>query len=239
MADQFIIDQHQSALTVDSKKSSKPMTRLITSKKDVINAGDQITYNKGASIIHMMKSIFGTEKFISALRNYLNRRYFYIVTFVLYSTYRYFKFHSFISAYKSATPDMLWEAIQEQVNPRDINLNASIATAMRSWTEQAGYPIISVKIESDKIKLRQDRFLIADENTVPSESKWYVPITLKTPRKTESNEKPIYWLSERTGVIERNNTGDKWILLNDKSSGISTLFTPKNSFVQKFTLFYS
>ncbi|XP_011706815.1 PREDICTED: aminopeptidase M1-like [Wasmannia auropunctata] len=74
MNEQFVVEQHQSALIVDSVESSLPMTRVVSSKSQIAEAGDTITYNKGGSIIRMMNLIFGTEIFNNALRSYIENK---------------------------------------------------------------------------------------------------------------------------------------------------------------------
>ncbi|XP_011705871.1 PREDICTED: aminopeptidase M1-like [Wasmannia auropunctata] len=74
MNEQFVVEQHQSALIVDGVESSLPMTRVVSSKSQIAGAGDTITYNKGASIVRMMSLIFGTEIFNNALRSYIENK---------------------------------------------------------------------------------------------------------------------------------------------------------------------
>jgi len=69
-----VIEQHQSALIVDSFESSPPMTRNVSSQSEIGEMADSITYAKGASIVRMMNLTFGTNLFISALREYLENK---------------------------------------------------------------------------------------------------------------------------------------------------------------------
>jgi len=74
MKEQFLVEQHQSALIADSLESSLPMTREVSSKSQVAGIGDTITYNKGASILRMINFLFGTNIFENALRIYIQNK---------------------------------------------------------------------------------------------------------------------------------------------------------------------
>lgn len=74
MKEQFVVEQHESALIVDGLESSRPMTREVSSQSQLDGIGDSITYAKGASIVRMMNFMFGTNIFESALRDYLRNK---------------------------------------------------------------------------------------------------------------------------------------------------------------------
>lgn len=74
MREQFVVEQHQLALTVDSFQSSRPMTREVSSQSEIGSMGDKITYAKGASIVRMMGLTFGVDLFKLALQDYLQNK---------------------------------------------------------------------------------------------------------------------------------------------------------------------
>lgn len=74
MEDQFVVEQHQTALAADGLETSKPMTRNVSNSEQLGGIGDTITYNKGASIVRMMNLIFGRTIFEAGLRNYLENK---------------------------------------------------------------------------------------------------------------------------------------------------------------------
>lgn len=73
MEDQFLVEQHQTALAADAIESSQPMTRNVTNSLQISGVGDTITYNKGASILRMMNLVFGSDVFDATLQNYLHK----------------------------------------------------------------------------------------------------------------------------------------------------------------------
>lgn len=89
---------------------------------------------------------------------------------------------------------------------------------MKTWTEHAGYPYITVEVKPQSIKLRQDRFFLRHSNNLPQHS-WTVPITLSSSNKLSYSTKPDYWLSKHEDEINRDNEKDDWLILNVQSAG--------------------
>ena len=96
----------------------------------------------------------------------------------------------------------LWDALG-QASGRDV------AAFMDSWLEQPGYPVLTVKVENDVLKISQKQFFIGeheDKNrlwVVPLNSNWKgLPDTLET----ESIEIPGYaaLLAENEGALRLN-----------------------------------
>ena len=71
MEDQFLVEQHQTALAADGIESSLPMTRTVVNSSQISGVGDTITYNKGASILRMINLVYGAKVFDATLQNYL------------------------------------------------------------------------------------------------------------------------------------------------------------------------
>ncbi|XP_058791260.1 putative aminopeptidase-2 [Phymastichus coffea] len=191
MSEQFIVEQFQTAMVADSAEDSKPITRQdsdMITPIQIGTAGGIITYNKGASIVRMMEKTFGTKKFNEALKDYIRER-----------------------QSKSATPNDLWQALEKHVN-------YSVAARMNTWTKQAGYPYITVTIESDRIKFRQNRFLLSENNSV-QEYLWSVPITISSSSSPTNSTEPVFWLSKQEDNYTRDNTNDEWLIINVQSAG--------------------
>jgi len=74
MKEQFVVEQHESALIADGLESSRPMTREVSNQSQLEGIGDSITYAKGASIVRMMSLMFGTNVSELALRDYIHNK---------------------------------------------------------------------------------------------------------------------------------------------------------------------
>jgi len=101
----------------DSLESSHPISRPIEVVSQISESFDEISYEKGSSVVRMMHLFLGEESFRTGLKSYLEKY-----------------------AYKNAEQENLWEALTEAAHktgalPKDY----TIKTIMDSWTLQTGY----------------------------------------------------------------------------------------------------
>lgn len=96
---------------------------------------------------------------------------------------------------------------------------------METWTQQMGFPLITISREGNEIIATQERFLLTAENTnttirqMPKskfEYKWYVPLTFITDNDTD----PVntVWMN-MTDVRFEVSPSLKWIKANVNQSG--------------------
>ena len=124
-----------------------------------------IVYAKGSRLMHMLRRWLGDADFAKGLHAYFEKH-----------------------QYGNTIGRDLWNALG-QASGRDV------AAFMDSWLEQPGYPVLTVKVENDVLKISQKQFFIGeheDKNrlwVVPLNSNWKgLPDTLET----ESIEIPGY-----------------------------------------------
>lgn len=62
-----------------------------------------------------------------------------------------------IFRFKAATPEELWDAFENVLYDAEYDLgeNVTVTKFMRSWTEQAGYPLVEVVKENDSFIITQ------------------------------------------------------------------------------------
>ncbi|RLU27565.1 hypothetical protein DMN91_001369 [Ooceraea biroi] len=201
MEEQFVVEQHQAALVTDSLKSSRPLTREVSSQSEIGTMGDSITYAKGASVVRMMDLTFGVDLFKNALRAYLQNN----------------------KQTGLGNPDALWKAIQDQIDQAEnVTLKAPVSTIMDTWTTQPGYPIVSVTVNKGVLHVTQERFLLRnfflDES--PTNATWWVPLTWTTQSDPNFNDtSPKYWLSTEKDSVDIKVNSKDWIIFNVQSSG--------------------
>lgn len=70
MDDIFVIEQHQSALAYDHRPRH-PITASVNTPDEIENIFDTITYNKGASVLRMLKHTLNDDIFRKSLMLYL------------------------------------------------------------------------------------------------------------------------------------------------------------------------
>jgi aminopeptidase N len=104
-----------------------------------------IIYSKGGSILRQVEGYIGSDNFQKGLQSYLK-------------TY----------AYANTASHHLWDSF-EKVS------NQPVGAMMKSWIEQAGFPLISVKKKGRRLELTQRRFtyLLNDSDQI-----WRVPVTI-------------------------------------------------------------
>ncbi|XP_031634254.1 aminopeptidase N-like [Contarinia nasturtii] len=193
------INELQAAMEEDSNLSSHPISFDVNTAADIRRIFDPISYSKGASIIRMMQCFLGEKTFKKALHKYLN-----------------------VFQYKNAVRSDLWK-IMTEFGHRDKTLpaNLTVETIMETWTNQAGYPILSVVRNGTSIHVSQQRYLLPNGMSNNDTQKWHIPITYVTegdPNKEDTI--PKYWLeSNENKTLHDAISGDDYFYLNVRRCG--------------------
>mmetsp|Transcript_25260 Transcript_25260/g.58860 ORF Transcript_25260/g.58860 Transcript_25260/m.58860 type:complete len:892 (-) Transcript_25260:139-2814(-) len=192
MWEQFPGDALAGALKLDSLKTSHPIQVPIYKAEEVEEVFDGISYEKGASVIRMAHAVLGHEAFVSGLQQYMQRH-----------------------QYCNVETFDLWSAWA-------LSSGKPVKEIMSSWTEQMGFPLITVKEFSvdggvAKIKLEQQWFLSSGE-APPEEKTWMVPLFIRTLKETD---RPVIMMSEKALDVEVpvSQDPDEFVLIN---SGMHT-----------------
>ncbi|KAF2894154.1 hypothetical protein ILUMI_12018, partial [Ignelater luminosus] len=203
---QFVVEQHQMVLNDDSLLASHPLTLeedKVLTLNNITNRFDSITYAKGASIIRMMKHFIGEEDFTVGIRRYLAH-----------------------NQEKNTEPKDVWNAFQYNVETLESE-PVTLETIMKTWTEQAGFPVVFVEIEETKttnIILTQIYLVFKDdsEEVITEPAAWYVPISFTTSEtRNFSKAGPDFWLQPKDKNYTLENVianESSWIVLNIQSS---------------------
>ncbi len=182
---QFLSGQTGSALVRDALHETFAI-EIPGGEHVVINASTApIIYNKGGSILRQIEGYIGKESFQKGLQHYLK-------------TYE----------YGCAASHHLWQSF-ETVAQRPI------AAMMKSWIEQRGFPIITVKQQGRRLVMTQKRFTYLPND---SDQKWQVPITICLFPKTGATRRMTTLLDDIEQVIDL----DEDILaykINDRQTG--------------------
>lgn len=135
---QFIAGEQQAALRLDALENTHPIEVPINHPDEIRSIFDAISYQKGASVIHMLYGYLGEKDFRDGLRGYL-------------------KTHAYGN---TATVD-LWTALEKASGK-------PVKSFMHAWTSQPGFPIVSVSESNGEIHLQQERFYMQKpENPAP------------------------------------------------------------------------
>jgi aminopeptidase N len=126
---QFAVDEQQLAFKFDALANTHPVQVAINDPEEIRTIFDNISYEKGASSIHMLERFLGAEAFRDGLRHYLQKH-----------------------AYKNTNTVDLWEAL-ETISGKPVK------DFMTAWIEQAGFPLVRATVSDNQVHLAQEQFL--------------------------------------------------------------------------------
>ncbi|KAH8358907.1 hypothetical protein KR093_003226 [Drosophila rubida] len=193
----------------DALETSHPISRPIEMVSQISESFDQISYQKGSTVLRMMHMFLGDESFRAGLQKYLQK----------YS-------------YGNAEQDNLWESLTEAAHKyRALPKSYDIKSIMDSWTLQTGYPIINVtrNYEQGTAKLTQERYLLNTQIARNARGGcWWVPISYTTQGQQDfNNTAPKAWMEcdKNGGVLPKTISelpgNDQWVIFNTQ---LSTLY---------------
>ena len=126
--DNFIRDATAVALHSDARISTMPIENTGDEQVAMSVKNLNIIYDKGGSVLRMVKHYLGEENFKNGLNKYLTK-----------------------FAYKNTVSDDLWESLEEASGQ-------PIVDFMKSWVMQEGYPMVAVSRDGDTLNFSQKRF---------------------------------------------------------------------------------
>ncbi|KAI1107840.1 peptidase family M1-domain-containing protein [Jackrogersella minutella] len=145
----YVTDNLQSALGLDSLRSSHPIEVPVKRASEVDQIFDAISYSKGSCVLRMISTYLGEETFLEGVRIYIKKH-----------------------AYGNTRTEDLWAAL-EQASGKPVREIMSI------WTKNVGFPVVQVteNEEDSSIQVKQNRFLRTGD-TKPEEDKVLYPVFL-------------------------------------------------------------
>jgi len=145
----YVTDNLQSALGLDSLRSSHPIEVPVKRADEVNQIFDAISYSKGSCVLRMISTYLGEDVFMEGIRQYLKKH-----------------------AYGNTQTGDLWAALSA-ASGKDVSKTMDI------WTKNVGYPVITVTENDDKktINVKQNRFL-RTADVKPEEDQVLYPVFL-------------------------------------------------------------
>ena len=189
MWDQFTTGHLSAAMRLDALKSSHPIQVPIFHAEEVEEVFDAISYCKGGSVVKMIRAVLGMKAFQSGLGEYMKKH-----------------------AYGNTETFDLWKAWEK-------SSGLPVQEMMASWTEQMGFPIVTVtgeKWEDNKVtlELEQSWFLSDGTELIDQErqKKWCIPIITCTVEKTQQD---VTFMREKSATVTIPlPSKDGWVKLN-------------------------
>lgn len=134
------------AMGRDSLENTHPVQVPVKSPDELDQIFDAISYGKGCHILRMIEAYVGAEAFRAGVRKYLSEH-----------------------AYSNATGADFWSALQDASSKQ-------VSKIMLQWVQQAGYPVVTVSLHGNLLKLQQERFLISGKS---DQTKWPIPVIIE------------------------------------------------------------
>ncbi len=155
----YVTDTLQSALSLDSLRSSHPIEVPVKRADEINQIFDAISYSKGSCVLRMISRHIGEDTFIEGIRRYLKKH-----------------------AYGNTQTGDLWAALSDASGE-------DVEKIMDIWTKNVGYPVVSVTENEDtsSIHVKQNRFL-RTADVKPEEDKTLFPVFLGLRTKDGVNE---------------------------------------------------
>ncbi|WRT67329.1 uncharacterized protein IL334_004299 [Kwoniella shivajii] len=187
---EFLKTHLQSALDLDSQRSSHPIEVDCPDSNQIAQIFDAISYSKGASVLRMLASVVGEPTFLKGVSIYLKKH-----------------------IYGNAETKDLWAGISEASG-------LDVAKIMANWTLKVGFPVIKVEETGDgKIKVTQNRFLsTGDVKPEEDETLWYVPLEVATLNNGKVDVDHKATLQERSATYDLK--GNDSFKLNAQTVGV-------------------
>lgn len=188
---QFITDMYTRALELDCLKNSHPIEVPVGHPAEIDEIFDEISYNKGASVIRMLYHYLGDGDFKKGMNIYLTRH-----------------------KYKNTCTEDLWAAFEEASSK-------PVEDVMSTWIKQVGFPVVKIisseqKGSSRVLKLAQEKFC-ADGCLPDKKFLWMIPIIVSTPKATRAHSFTMD--KESVEITIDDVEPSEWVKLNPESIG--------------------
>ncbi|ESN97941.1 hypothetical protein HELRODRAFT_177606 [Helobdella robusta] len=198
MREMFFFRITLASLLKDNTDYSSAISVSVENHKLLSKLFDNVKFSKGASIIQMLESVIGPEIFQKAVKNFLTE-------------------HEF----KSAKSSDLWESFTKESSG---SLNIDVKEMMDTWTQQMGFPLVSISRNGRQVTCRQERYVVVnhsktgDVNIEVSKFNytWYIPLTYITDKNLTRHSVVIFKNKTMIFQLPRNVN---WLKVNTKMPG--------------------
>uniref|UniRef100_T1J5J3 Pleckstrin homology domain-containing family A member 8 n=1 Tax=Strigamia maritima TaxID=126957 RepID=T1J5J3_STRMM len=184
---QFVTETLVPALNLDALRNSHPIEVPVGHPSEVDEIFDNISYNKGASVIRMLHSFIGDEDFRKGMNHYLTKY-----------------------QYSNTITEDLWASLEHASGK-------PVAEVMNTWTKQMGFPLIKVAARHEGtsriLTLTQEKFC-ADNKPEGNSSQWMVPINLSSSRQPNQVAEKFLLDSKSAEVVIEHVSPEDWVKVN-------------------------
>lgn len=222
----FLVEETNYVMMSDSDTTIHwAMTDPVISRSDIERKFGMFTYQKGGSVIRMMEGIIGFEVFIQGLSQYLKAL-----------------------SYSASTEDDLFYHIENAARSADppswpgtYTGDKSFAEVMKTWTNQAGYPVVHASVRPDPdntctLVLWQEWF-VTNGDKGGEKRTWSIPVDIALPAEGFNRSRELRWIEGTSEVTiditdiytsEGDHVGLPVILNTDATGYYRINYNPEN-----------
>ncbi|XP_066459117.1 leucyl-cystinyl aminopeptidase isoform X2 [Eleutherodactylus coqui] len=175
-ADDKFLKARCDAMDKDSLQTTHAISTDVQSPEQIEEMFDDLSYIKGASILQMLNVYLTTDIFHKCIEKYLSDH-----------------------KYETTKSDGLWDSMNQVVgSSRDVK------NIMKTWTQQAGYPLVTVEKKGKEVYVSQERFLRtvnSSKATGNSSTLWHVPLSYIFGPCNGPSENGSFLLNQTQGKI--------------------------------------
>ncbi|HEX4748459.1 MAG TPA: M1 family metallopeptidase [Bryobacteraceae bacterium] len=187
-----VMDSKMSAEQSDSLVTARKIRQEIKSKDDISNAFDNITYQKGASVIRMFETWMGPEQFRKGVQSYLKQY-----------------------AFRNATAPEFLDAISSASGK-------NVTAAFSTFLNQPGVPLVSVKAECSAnaavLHLSQQRYLPLGTKGNTDQT-WQIPVCVNYPGGSGKQSECTLMTQTTSDWTLKAKGCPAWVNANDNAVG--------------------
>ncbi|XP_012494252.1 PREDICTED: endoplasmic reticulum aminopeptidase 1 [Propithecus coquereli] len=185
------------AMELDALNSSHPVSTPVENPAQIREMFDDVSYEKGACILNMLRDYLNADVFKSGIVQYLQK----------YS-------------YKNTKNEDLWNSMasicptdgtqrMDGFCPGSQHASSSshwrqegldVKTMMNTWTLQKGFPLITITVRGRNVYMKQEHYMKGSDNAPEKETGylWHVPLTFIT---SKSDTVHRFLLKTKTDVL--------------------------------------
>ncbi|XP_055743496.1 endoplasmic reticulum aminopeptidase 1b [Salvelinus fontinalis] len=227
----FFLGKCFEAMEVDSLSSSHPVSSQVDTPTQIQEMFDDVSYDKGACILNMLRDFLTPEAFKIGIVRYL-RRY----------------------SYQNTVNSHLWESLTNICQSDDLDEGRlkdegfcsqekaqsgapkwysgdqlDVRAIMDTWTLQEGFPLVTVEVRGRQVRLSQERYLKTDDPSQTHGFLWQVPLTYITSSSSTvhrfllKTKTDVLYLPEEVGWVKFNVDMSGYYMVHYEGEGWSSL----------------
>ncbi|XP_062068351.1 endoplasmic reticulum aminopeptidase 1 isoform X1 [Lepus europaeus] len=183
------------AMEVDALNSSHPVSTPVENPAQILEMFDEVSYEKGACILNMLRDYLGADAFKSGIVQYL-REY----------SYRNTKNEDLWNSMAGVCPAGGTQETEGFCSRGQHSSSSShwrqevldVKAMMNTWTLQKGFPLVTVTVRGRKVHLEQEHYMKGADGAPETRYLWHVPLTFIT---SKSDVVQRFLLKTKTDVL--------------------------------------